>query len=60
MPTQDDLNLYLEALEEFHATGTNTKKCDECEQPIKFEKRTDTVIVSSCSCGKFNDTLRGL
>jgi hypothetical protein len=35
-------------------------RCEQCNEVIKIEKISDSVISVKCKCGYHNDTLRGL
>ena len=57
--TNDDRNLFLDALEEFRKTGTNHIECDVCHAAIRF-KDIGSATKHDCDCGKFSGSLRGL
>jgi hypothetical protein len=50
----------LRAAEEYFQTGSCSVRCDRCGQPIIFRQLTPEVWEHSCSCGKYNGTMKGL
>lgn len=54
-----DRQLFLAAWGVFGRTGNCNVCCDVCGSKIGFEKN-GTSVKHSCTCGKFNGTLRGL
>jgi hypothetical protein len=50
----------MAAFEEYHATGLSSLKCESCGQLVIFEALSEPAWKSSCQCGQYNDTLRGL
>ena len=50
----------MEAHRVFMETGQNTVTCKQCGSVIAFRKLGEEAEESSCSCGKYNSTLRGL
>jgi hypothetical protein len=55
-----DLLILIEAFQEFRQTGQCTAECGTCGQIIEIESLSQEVWKSSCGCGRFNDTFRGL
>lgn len=54
------MNRLLDAFEEFCRHGKSTASCEVCGTTLQFHKLSNEAWQSSCSCGKYNDTLRGL
>ncbi len=54
------LERLLEAFREYMDTEQSTVECDHCGSVIEFRQLGDEASQSSCSCGKYNDTLRGM
>ena len=52
----------IHAIEEYYKTGKATVKCDECGDIITFQviNKERNCYKTSCSCGKYNDTQRGI
>jgi len=50
----------LEAQGRFLTTGRSDVHCDRCGDTIQFHRLGDNVEKSSCSCGRYNSTLKGL
>lgn len=49
----------MEAHKQFMENGQSTFRCDDCGGIIAFIKLSDQVESSSCSCGKYNSSLKG-
>jgi hypothetical protein len=49
------------ALAEFQKKGkVEDTRCERCASVIEIKKKTESVLTVSCTCGLYNDTLRGL
>lgn len=59
-PANPDIRRFMAAWEEYGRTGASTVACDACGERIAFEELSPTAWKSSCRCGKYSDTLRGM
>jgi hypothetical protein len=50
----------LEAFGQYTEKGDNSIACDNCGAVIKFHMLGEDSYHSTCSCGKYNETLRGI
>ena len=51
----------IKALEEYQDNGkVVTVRCERCNELLKVEQLGKTAQAVSCSCGLYNDVLRGL
>jgi hypothetical protein len=49
------------ALAEFKLTGQVEKtRCERCKNLLEVLRKTESVLIVRCSCGLYNDNLRGL
>jgi hypothetical protein len=61
-PVRDGVALerLLEAFREYADTGQSVAECDDCGSVIQFRQLGDEAWQSSCDCGKYSDTFRGI
>ncbi len=51
----------IQAQEEYLDTGkVQSAKCERCNDVLKIERLGKSALKMSCSCGLYNDTLRGI
>ena len=51
----------IKAQEEYHDRGkVETVRCERCNDLLKIERLGDSALKMSCSCGLYNDQLRGI
>ena len=56
-----DIDKVIKALEEYHQTGqVQTVKCQRCGSNLQISPLGDSALRLSCSCGLYEDRLRGL
>jgi hypothetical protein len=49
------------ALAEFQKKGeVEETRCERCASLIEVKSKTESVLTVRCTCGLYNDTLRGL
>jgi hypothetical protein len=53
------LQRLLEAHRKFMETGISDVRCDNCGELIQFTKLGSNGERSSCTCGKYNGTMKG-
>ena len=55
------LDTYESALGEFFKHGrVLSARCEKCNDVIEVEARSSSAWVMRCTCGTYNDNLRGL
>ena len=54
-----ETRLLLRAMKEYF-NGKVRTKCDKCAGIIQFKELSQSAWEHSCTCGKYNGTLRGL
>ena len=55
-----EFQLFMEAFGQFTEHGKSDICCDRCNGIIEFQRVGDGAWKSHCSCGKYDDTLRGM
>lgn len=65
MDSKDDKKRAFEvverALSEFEAHGRVVSvECENCHGLLEVKRLSDTALSVKCTCGKYNDVLRGL
>jgi hypothetical protein len=59
--TKPNIETSIKAMEEYQDLGkVESVRCERCDEAIVIEPLGTTSMKMSCSCGLYNDTLRGL
>lgn len=59
--TKPSIETLEAAIGEFSSKGkVETVRCERCNELLVVERKSESVLTVRCSCGQYNDNLRGL
>jgi hypothetical protein len=57
---ETSLKTLMDAFTSYRDHGQSTMTCESCGSPIEFVKLATEAWQHSCSCGKYDGTMKGL